>query len=126
MKIREYENDDYREKKGIHIGGRREIPPQPADKKGRAGQQLDKRVLKGYWGAAITAFAPQKEVGKNRDVIVIRDLTAAPGAAGTGEYDRFSQRDPVNADIQEAPDDKAQYYVKNQDWLHPGILMTED
>ena len=50
----------------------------------------------------------EPQVAEQRNVIVIRDGRAAGRAVGAGPHDGFAPGQPMNADVEEAADERAE------------------
>src|SRR5690606_34582177 len=85
-----------------------------------AGQHLDERVDGRDAGAAVGAFAAEGQVSEDGDVVVEPYGLAAGGAVRRREDDGFFTRKPVDADVQEAADDGAEY--ESEDVQQGGVL----
>ena len=114
MIVGEYQHDDNGEEQGIDKSRRVKRPYAGGSEKGQTGQKLHERILHGNGSFTETAFSPQNQPGNYRYIVVWLYRIPALRTARTRADYRFSQRNPVNANIQETSDNKPEQGIENQ------------
>jgi hypothetical protein len=70
-------------------------------------QELHKEIAHAENASAITALPAQEEVTQKRNIIIPPDRVPAGKTMGTGQHNGKTRRNPVNAHIQKAPEEKS-------------------
>src|SRR5438132_3322599 len=100
----------------VHIGNDFQIK-EPGEAKAR--KELDKKIATRESRAADTAAAAQEQIAEQGNVVIPTNGLEAMAAARSRPDDAFLQRQPVDADIQQAAHDRAEHeQVQQQEYEH--------
>ena len=108
LEVDERADDEQRNENPV---GDRDLPGklEPDAQEKQRSQELDCEVAKGDPAAAIRATAAQEKPAEQWDVLIPRELFFAGRAKGTARLvHRKIERHPVNADVQERADHRAE------------------